>query len=220
MILVADVSPSEVDRSYKGYTISGSARIVFGWGARWSAEGSVLLVKPASSLCLLIAAVADPLLVFDDEAFATLTGCFLAELAVDHLLPPPAYYLTSMNVAWAVDIIRRSAEDCKIRNIQTPKLYEALDYLEELLEKKNWLVRRYRRALRGDRRDNRAKEDLLEELIVTTRGFQLACAELIVNRMNELAFSFRENKIKIDRLRRVLELVRQPVRRDSRRHDH
>lgn len=56
-----------------------------------------------------------------------LTGCFLAELAVDHLLPPPAYYLTPMNVAWAVNITRRSVEDCKIRNIPTPILYEALD---------------------------------------------------------------------------------------------
>lgn len=173
MILVTDVWPSGADRSYKGYTISGSARPLFGPGALWSTKGSVLLVKPDSSLCRLIAAYEDPLLVFGDEAFAKLTGCFLAELAVDHLLPPPAYYLAPMNAAWAVGIIRHAAEDCKIGNIQTPKLFEALDYLETFLEDKSWLVRRYRRSLRGDRRNERGKE-----------------------------------------------VLRQPVRRDSRWHDH
>lgn len=217
---MVNIFTAEVDRPYKGYLISGTARLEFGWGAGWSAHGSVLLVKPDSSLCLLIAALADPLFVYDDETLAKLTGCFLAELAVDHLVPAPAYYLTPMNAAWAVGIIRRAAEVCKTRNIQTPKLFEALDYLEELLENKNSLVRRYRRALRGDRRNNREKEQLREELIVATRGIQLACVERIVNRMNELASNFRENKIKIDRLRRVLELVRQPVRRHLQRHDH
>lgn len=79
---------------------------------------------------------------------------------------------------------------------------------------------KYRRSLRGDRRTDREKAELREELIVATRSVQRACAELIVDRMNELAFSFRENKIKIDRLRRVLEIVRQPVRRHSQKRDH
>jgi hypothetical protein len=209
-----DLSTGDIDPTYKGFIISGSARLEFAQGNHWSAVGSVLLIKPPSS-CLLVKELKDPLLVYEDEDFAKMTGWFLAELAVDHILPPPAYYLAPMNTAWAVDILRRSAEQCKTRNIQTPKLFEALDYLEQTLESKGWLVRRYRRALKGDRRNHREKARLREELVVATRGIQHACVELILDRMNDLAVNYRENKARIDRLRHVLEIVRKPVRRDQ-----
>ena len=51
-----------------------------------------------------------------------------------------------MNIGWAVDILRRAADECKTREIRRPKLYEALDFLEQTVEPK-WLVKRYRREL-------------------------------------------------------------------------
>jgi len=53
-----------------------------------------------------------------------------------------------MNIGWAVDILRRAADKCKIREIRRPKLYEALDFLEKSVEPA-WLVKRYRRELSG-----------------------------------------------------------------------
>ena len=64
---------------------------------------------------------------------------------------------------------------------------------------------------RGDRRNNREKEEFREILRVTTRGIQFACVKLIVRRLNELAIHFRENKGLIDNLRLQLAIVRRPV---------
>jgi len=86
------------------------------------------------------------------------------------------------------DIIRRAAVECKEREIRRPKLYEALDFLEKQLdEKSTWLVRRYRRELRWDRRTYQEKEELRDILRATTRGIQFACVKVIVRRLNELA---------------------------------
>ena len=65
---------------------------------------------------------------------------------------------------------------------------------------------------RGDRRNNREKEELREILRVTTRGIQFACVKVIVRRLNELAIHFRENKPSIDNLRLQLAIMRRPVR--------
>ena len=73
-------------------------------------------------------------------------GLWLAELSVDSFLPPVEYYLTPMNTAWAVNIVRRAAEECKEREIRRSKLYEALDFLEKNIDAAV-LVRQYRRAL-------------------------------------------------------------------------
>jgi hypothetical protein len=40
-----------------------------------------------------------------------------------------------------------------------------------------------------------------------------ACIGLLVDTMNDLAADFRENKAKIDKLRRQLDIVRRPVPR-------
>jgi hypothetical protein len=119
-----------------------------------------------------------------------------------------------MDFAWAVDILRRAAVECMEREIRLAKLYEALDFLErELAVKQKWLVRRYRKALRGDRRNWREQRELRDELRVATRGIQQACVTLLVERLNELARRYRENKADIDRLRWQLSVVRKPVRR-------
>jgi len=113
----------------------------------------------------------DRLLACDEEDLSKWFGLFLAQIAVDHCLPKPWYYLRPMDFAWAVDILRRAAEECKTTEIRRPKLYEALDFLEQSLDQK-WLVRRYRRGLIGDRRDYREKEEQRETLRVAVRGIQ------------------------------------------------
>ncbi len=110
-----------------------------------------------------------------------------------------------MNPAWAVDLLRHGALD--VGELRLVKLYDAMEYLEKSLDDRAWLVRRYRRTLQGDTRNGREELRKREKLRVTARGIALACAEKIVGEMNELAASYRENKPKIDWLRRVLEKV-------------
>src|SRR5262245_35924046 len=52
-----------------------------------------------------------------------------------------------------------------------------------------------------------------DELRVATRGIQQACVALLVDRMNELARTYRTNKTKIDKLRWQLSVVRKAVQR-------
>ena len=127
--------------------------------------------------------IRNKLFVYDDEDMAQQVGLFLAELAVDHFVPPPVYYLTPMNIGWAVDILRRAADECKTREIRRPKLYEALDFLEQVVEPAS-LVKRYRRELSGDRRNERERNQLREALRVATRGIQHACTPLLVEKIN------------------------------------
>ena len=115
-----------------------------------------------------------------------------------------------MNVGWAVDILRRAALECKEREIRRSKLYEAWNFLEGSLDP-NWLVRRYRQALRWIRRNEREKEELREILHVTTRGIQHACTKYLVDRLNDLGKNYRSNLDEIEMLRRQLEIVRRPV---------
>ena len=66
----------------------------------------------------------------------------------------------------------------------------SIDFLEsQLKEKSRWLVRRYRRELRWDRRTDGEQEELREILRATTRGIQFPCVKLIVRRLNELAIT-------------------------------
>jgi hypothetical protein len=92
------------------------------------------------------------------------------------------------------------------------KLYEAMEYLEKSLDDKAWLVRRYRRTLEGDCRNEQDEKRKRRRLGLTARIVERACMEKIVAEMNELAVHYRANKRKIDLLRRVLELVQRPVK--------
>ena len=202
---------ASLEQPYKGFMILGSAEAVHNNSPCWFAAACVMVIRP-DNVCIVAYRFQDSLLTYDDEDLSKWFGLFLAQIAIDHCLPPPAYYLTPMNIAWAVDILRRAADECKIREIRRPKLYEALDFLEQSVEPR-WLVRRYRRELSGDRRNDREKEELREALRITTRGIQQACAALLVDKMNELAVRFREHKPEIDNLRWQLGVVRRPVQR-------
>jgi hypothetical protein len=200
-----------LERSYKGYTISGSADRVFGYDKKCYAAARVTVMCP-DNVRIEVEHFHDPLLTYEDDDLARLFGLFVAEIAVDNWLPNPWYYIRPMDFAWAVDIIRRAAVECKEREIRRPKLYESLEFVESQLEEKSrWLVRRYRRELRWDRRTNEEQEELRKILGATTRGIQFACVKLIVRRLNELAIHFRENKPSIDNLRLQLAMVRRSV---------
>ena len=153
------------------------------------------------------------MLTYEDSDLAAWFGLGIAEISVDRCLPPPAYYLSPMNIARAIDILRGGAEDHHMREIRKPELYEALTFLDGFLGKKNWLVRRYRNALRGDTRNHREKLEQREKLRIRFRGIQHACAEIILAEMNDLALHYRENKPAIDALRRQLAIVRRPIAR-------
>jgi hypothetical protein len=198
-----------IETHYNGFRISGAAQPVAMADNRWFAVGEVLLAKRDHSV-LLVHRFLDSELTYDDEGLCKWFGLGVAEIVVDHLLPPAEYFFLPMNVGWAVDILRRAAVECKEREIRRSKLYEALDFLEGLLDPK-WLVRRYRQEIRWDRRNEREKEELREILRVTTRGIQRACAKYLVDRLNDLGKNYRGNLDEIRLLRRQLEIVRRPV---------
>jgi hypothetical protein len=198
-----------IEMHYNGFRISGSALPVAMVGNRWFAVGEVLLDKRDHSV-LLVNRFLDSELTYDDEALCKWFGLGVAEILVDHFLPPVEFFFLPMNVGWAVDILRRAALECKEREIRRSKLYEALDFLEGLLDPK-WLVRRYRQEIRWDRRNEREKEELREILRVTTRGIQRACTKYLLDRLNDLGKNYRSNLDEIKSLRRQLEIVRRPV---------
>src|SRR5438105_6998685 len=72
----------------------------------------------------------------DDEELTKCFALFLTELAVDHFLPPPAYYLRLMDFAWSMEIPSRAAEECTVKEIRRSKVYESLDFLEKDLDHK------------------------------------------------------------------------------------
>ena len=106
----------------------------------------------------------------------------------------------------AGSLLRRGARD--VGELRLVKLYEAMEYLEKSLDDKAWLVRRYRRTLQGDTRNENDEKRKRRRLGLMAREIERVCVETIVGEMNELAAHYRANKPKIDWLRRVLELVR------------
>jgi hypothetical protein len=176
----------------------------------WIPIATVLLRKPSGSV-LQVERYRDEQLAYEDGDLAAWFGLGIAEISVDRCLPPPEYYLQPMTVGRAIDILRRGAEDHHKREIRRPQLYEALNFLDEFLGKKNWLVRRYRNALRGDTRNHREMLQQREKLRVQFRGIQHACVETLLAEINDLALQYPKNKQRIDALRRQLALVRQPV---------
>jgi hypothetical protein len=199
-----------LERPYKGYVVEGQAEPVGPHSDLWVPIGKVLLSRPDGSV-LQIERFRNEILADEDGAVAAWFGLGIAEISVDRCLPPPAYYLIPMNVARAVDILRRGAEDHHKREIRMPELYEALTFLDQLLGKRNWLVRRYRNSLRGDTRNHREKLDQREKLRVCFRGIQHACVEILLAEINDLARRYRENRPRIDVLRRQLAVVQRPV---------
>jgi hypothetical protein len=206
-------SPKPIHRAYNGYIVEGSAQLLGPHSDLWIAVGTVLLKKPEGSV-LQVEHYQNPTLAYENGDLAAWFGLGIAEISVDHCLPPPSYYLTPMNVARAIDILRSSAEDYHKREIRRPELYEALALLDQFLGRKNWLVRRYRDALRGDTRNQREKMERREKLRVRFRGIQQACVESILAEINDLALHYRENKPAIDVLRRQLAVIRRPIAND------
>jgi hypothetical protein len=199
-----------LERLYKGYVVKGTAESLGPHSDLWVAVATVLLKKPQGSV-LQVECYRDPMLAYEQAALAAWFGLGIAEISVDQFLPAPSYYLAPMNVVRAIDILRRAAEDHHTREIRKPELYDALTFMDQFLGEKNWLVRRYRNALRGDARDQRERLQQRERLRVRFRGIQQGCVEIILAEINELALRYRENKPAIDVLRRQLALVRRSI---------
>jgi hypothetical protein len=195
------------ERPYKDYLIEGSAQPLGPHSDLWIAVGTVLL----QGSVLQVEHYQNPALAYENGDLAAWFGLGLAEISVDHCLPPASFHLTPMNVGRAIDIVRRGAEDYHKREVRKLELYEALALLDQFLGKKNWLVRRYRDALRGDTRNQRERLEKRERLRIRFRGIQQACVESILAEINDLALHYRENKPAIDALRRQLAVVRRPI---------
>ena len=91
-----------IERHYKGYLIEGTADAVDNYSPLWFAVGNVVLQESEHSI-LYADSFKYRKIVDEDPAVAAWMGLFLAETAVDHLIPPPQYYRTPMNPAWAMD---------------------------------------------------------------------------------------------------------------------
>jgi hypothetical protein len=191
---------------YKGYFIDGDAQpAYFGFSLHqqsWHPTAQVLLIMPDNTV-LQVERYTESTINCEDEELTKHFALFLAELAVDHFLPPPANYFRPMDFAGAMAILIQAAEECTAKEIRRSKLYQALDFLEKGLDR-NWPAVRYRRALRGDRRNDDEREELRQELRAATRQVQTACVVTILKRMNNLAANFRENRPKIEALRKQL----------------
>jgi hypothetical protein len=199
-----------LERPYRGYVVEGTAEPPGPYSDLWVPIATVLLKKP-SGLVLQVERYRDSMLAYEDGDLAAWFGLGVAEICVDRCLPPPAYYLAPMTVGRAIDILRRGAGDHHKREIRRPELYGALNFLDGFLGKKKWLVRRYRNARRGDTRNQREKLEQREKLRVRFRGIQQACMEMLLAEINELARRYRENKPRIDALRRQLAVVQWPI---------
>ena len=62
-----------------------------------------------------------------------------------------------------------------------------------------------------DTRNYREKLEQREKLRVRFRGIQHACVEILLAEINDLAQRYRENRPRIDALRRQLGVVRWPI---------
>jgi hypothetical protein len=103
-----------IEQQYKGYRLSGDAEPVSNYAQNWYATGRVLVDRPDKS-CVVADCFNDKLFTHEDEDTAKCIGLWLAEISVDNFLPPVQFYLTPMNTAWAVTIVRRGAEECRNR---------------------------------------------------------------------------------------------------------
>ena len=200
------MEPVQLARSYRGFRIEGGAQSVYGESGAWHAVATVTLLTPQHTL-IQVYRYENYESTDADAGLAAWFGLFLAQIAVDHFIPSTDYFLTPMHAAWAIDLVHRSAAEFMDREVRAAKLYEALDYMERTLDKA-WLVKRYRNDLRGDYRNWRERREKQYRLQVAARGIRLACAAQIVERMNELATGYRQNKTKIARLRQALVMVR------------
>jgi hypothetical protein len=92
-----------IEAQYNGFRISGAAQPVAMSNKRWFAVGEVSLNKREHSV-LLVDRFLDDNLIYDDEVLSKWFGLGIAEIMVDHCLPPAEYFFLPMNVDWADDI--------------------------------------------------------------------------------------------------------------------
>ena len=116
-----------------------------------------------------------------------------------------------MTVVRALAILEAATPECKKRNINTPELREALDFLEAFIQLA-WLIPHYRHALDATGDTVMVPQQVLHASFL---GIRTWVRELLHKRMNRLVREFatiRDPKMKeeIDRLSRQLTKLREP----------
>jgi hypothetical protein len=81
--------------------------------------------------------------------------------------------------------------ECKKRNVNTPEVREALDFLEPYIWPK-WLVPQFRNHIGGERKNDYQREGQQQVLRTTFPGIWDGVRELLGVRMDALARKFHE----------------------------
>jgi len=166
--------PDRLQQQYKGYTICGSRRPVHNDRGGYFAHASVLLIKP-NMACVQAYRDEDHLFRFDDEDEARLVGLFLAELAVDHFVPPPAYYLTPITWPGPSTSCGALPTNAKLERYFGQSFTRLSISWRSQSSRHGWL-NVIGANCQATRRNERQKDQLREALRLATRGIQQACA--------------------------------------------
>jgi hypothetical protein len=106
----------------------------------------------------------------------------------------PVILQTAMTVLKALAILEAGVLESKKRNVDTPEMREALDFLEPHIYPK-WLVPQYCDHVLGhDRTSDVALEGQQQVLRATFPGIRNAVRVLLEVRMDRLALKFHETK--------------------------
>ena len=119
-----------------------------------------------------------------------------------------------MTALEALDILEAAVLECNTRDINTPEVKEALDFLEPHIWPE-WLIPQFRHHLERDPNVAVDKEDQQQVLRATFPGIRESIKDLLRVRMDTLAREFaatqdRNVKAEIGRLRDELAKLDQP----------
>ena len=99
-----------------------------------------------------------------------------------------------MTVLEALAILEAATLECKKREVDTPELRAALDFLEPHIQL-SWLIPQFRHNLEGEgEHEYSAREGQQQVFRATFPGIRDCVRELVRVRMDALAFKFHQKK--------------------------
>ncbi len=121
-----------------------------------------------------------------------------------------------MTVLKALAILEAAVLECKQRNVNTPEVTEALDFLEPHI-RPAWSVPQYRHALDGHGDQGYEREGQQQVLRPSFEGIRDSVRDLLGMRLDKLAREFattQDMKVKeeIERLAKEYEKLKEPWR--------
>ena len=119
-----------------------------------------------------------------------------------------------MTVMEALAILESATLECKKRDIDTPDVREALDFLEPHI-RPEWLFPQFRHHIGGERENGYQREGQQQVLRPTFEGIRESVKDLVGKQMDELARQFaatHDMKVKeeIERLAREYGKLKEP----------